>query len=268
MITRLLSLKDAVLESLANHSHNISALKDSEWTKLQVTQKLLSPCEKASELLGGEHYVTISVILPIIAYLKKNMVATDDDPGYAKKFKEGFWVDLTGRIDKIEANAYLQIATALDIRFKNMKCVEKNKRDGIWRLIQRLMSDVDIESEIPKKKSKQSSTATMFDFEDSESDDDGVTNSNSELSSDDTMVELTLYRSVPCETDFEKDPLIFWKGNEHIYPRLSKLAKQYLSMPATSVPVERLFSVAGELISKKRNSLNPENANLLLSLHC
>ena len=94
MIQRLLANKDAVIQSLALHRHNVIPLAGSEWNKLSGIQKLLEPCEKASKILGGEKYVTISVVLPILAYLRREMTTTDDDPGYARKFKEAFYLDL------------------------------------------------------------------------------------------------------------------------------------------------------------------------------
>ena len=42
------------------------------------------------------------------------------------------------------------------------------------------------------------------------------------------------------------DLLEWWKGHETKYPNLARMAKQYLSMPATSAGVERLFSKAGK----------------------
>ena len=82
------------------------------------------------------------------------------------------------------------------------------------------------------------------------------------------MLKLNLFKRIEPDQDIDIDPLEYWKVNERVFPRLSTLAKRYLGIPASSVPVERLFSSAGELISKKRNSLLPENANVLLSLHC
>jgi len=72
----------------------------------------------------------------------------------------------------------------------------------------------------------------------------------------------------PFGTDAEA--LAFWKAkassNRPIDIVASKVAELYLSPPATSVDVERLFSTAGDIRTQERNSLLPENAAKLLFL--
>ena len=43
--------------------------------------------------------------------------------------------------------------------------------------------------------------------------------------------------------------LQFWKNNEGRWPKLAKMAKQYLAAPASTAEVERVFSAAGKMHS-------------------
>ena len=52
------------------------------------------------------------------------------------------------------------------------------------------------------------------------------------------------------------DPLQWWKANEAMFLSLAVLANS-----------ERLFSAAGNIVSKKRASLSPEHADMLTFLH-
>ena len=58
----------------------------------------------------------------------------------------------------------------------------------------------------------------------------------------------------------------WWQQNGNVFPGLQALALKYLSIVTMSVPSERLFSKAGELLSAKRNRLKPKNVNMFLFL--
>jgi hypothetical protein len=61
-------------------------------------------------------------------------------------------------------------------------------------------------------------------------------------------------------------PMQWWKENACMYPHLSILAKKYLSCPASSTPSERVFSLAGNTVTKKRASLSPSTVDALVFL--
>ena len=61
-----------------------------------------------------------------------------------------------------------------------------------------------------------------------------------------------------------QDPLLWWKEDEQYYELIAKIAKKYLCIPGTSVPAERVFSKAGELVSMRYNRLKPKNVNVLV----
>lgn len=63
------------------------------------------------------------------------------------------------------------------------------------------------------------------------------------------------------------DPTDWWRQNEGTYPLHAKLAKIYLAIPASSASCERLFSVAGNVLTKRRASLSPESTQSIVYVH-
>ena len=62
-------------------------------------------------------------------------------------------------------------------------------------------------------------------------------------------------------------PLEWWQENKVRYPLLAQLASGYLAVPATSVPCERAFSMAGHVtVNQNRACLLPSNVNMLVFL--
>lgn len=61
--------------------------------------------------------------------------------------------------------------------------------------------------------------------------------------------------------------LQWWAENEDRFPHLAKLGKRYLAVPATSTPSERIFSLAGNTITRQRASLRPAHVDALVFLH-
>ena len=80
------------------------------------------------------------------------------------------------------------------------------------------------------------------------------------------QAELQAYLSKPaCEKSV--DPLKWWSVSAATYPTLSLVAHRILSVPATSVPCERLFSTAGVIVNDLRSGLSPQSVNTLIFLN-
>ena len=79
--------------------------------------------------------------------------------------------------------------------------------------------------------------------------------------------EIEKYKARP-RIDHKQDPLLWWREAEATgdFPNLSKLARKYLCVPATSAAVERVFSYAGNIISDERGRLDPTFASQLIFL--
>ncbi len=61
--------------------------------------------------------------------------------------------------------------------------------------------------------------------------------------------------------------LDWWKENCEEFPIVWKLAQVYLAIPATAAPSERAFSVAGNIVTSKRNRLSLELVEAVHILH-
>jgi len=69
--------------------------------------------------------------------------------------------------------------------------------------------------------------------------------------------ELDSYLAAPCEElDDQTSTVQWWARNTRIYPTLSRMAMDYLSIPATSVDVECMFSKGRRLLSYERNRMS------------
>lgn len=75
--------------------------------------------------------------------------------------------------------------------------------------------------------------------------------------------ELKHYMTI-SKPDPESKSLEWWKIIHVSFPILSQLAKKYLSICAFSSASEHLFNIAGNVSTKKRNSLKPEKLNMLV----
>jgi hypothetical protein len=82
------------------------------------------------------------------------------------------------------------------------------------------------------------------------------------------QTEIERYQNyVISEAEQNMTVLEWWKLNEAFFPRIARIAKKLLAVPASSVPSERVFSLAGALVSKKRARMSDDNVDLLIFLN-
>ncbi|KAJ4928187.1 hypothetical protein JOQ06_015981, partial [Pogonophryne albipinna] len=229
MVKRLIRNQAAIKATLDQQQHKLVMLTPPEWDKIQRLETLLEPCRYLTEILGGE---AIRLLLCV----------SDEDPAYVVRFKAKFKEDLASRQEHTN-NAWLKIATALDPRFKDLKSLPKTDREAVWTTLGGMLRSpprrsAHTEGGPPKKKINillQMGT-------DSESEE--------EVQPDRA---IHRYRAEPT-TSMEDCPLQWWSSHAGAHDKLAPLARKYLATPASTVPCERLFSVAGHIVQKKRIS--------------
>ena len=121
------------------------------------------------------------------------------------------------------------------------------------------MNNATVVDESKKKKHR-----TIEDqFVDPDDDQDNISSGNT--ASAQANDELDKYLKMPIDDQYKlPNPLPFWQHYQNKFPHLSKIARRFFSMPATSAGVERQFSAGGLLINERRASLNPDTVENVL----
>lgn len=171
---------------------------------------------------------------------------------------------LATRYPQVENNLLLAKATFLDPRFKRNGIMDASAKQKCKDAIRTDVAAIAHEDEY----SAPPMTPHANDFDDvlwGQFDRENAA-AHVTTSSNSATIELRQYGEEP-PLDRKKDPLDWWKAREVMYPRLAKLARKNLSLVPTSVPSERVFSSAGEILRKKRNRLSNDSVQKIVVLH-
>ena len=149
-------------------------LTEEDMTRTSTVNRFLTKLDIFSTTLGGDLYVTSSVLLPVIAAMKKMMQVDSYGSIYIARLKEVILNDFNRKIEiNVDVNFFL-LAAFLDPRWKDLKMISQQKRDKASDMIRREMLTLkqqistakDMGSKPPKK------MMLVFDESDEEGDED------------------------------------------------------------------------------------------------
>ena len=109
--------------------------------KISTLNKFLTKLDIFSTTLGGDKFVTSSIVFPVMAAMKKLLKPDNSDPVYIAKLKEVILEDFVKRANSNIDGNFLLLATALDPRWKDLKVITKESRERAFgRLKKEMMS--------------------------------------------------------------------------------------------------------------------------------
>lgn len=298
MIQRVLKMKNAIISTLAilstsqknqNESESgesISSLQNKEWIIAEQSVKVLEIFNVVTTAISAEQNVSASTIIfyykQIVRHLNSFDLSTvmPEIENMINKLQS----ELKKRFQDIEDNQLIAQATILDPRVKQFGFIDQTKYK---RAIENLYTKVantklldlderettnsqenDIEEEKqdiePQKNDPLKDLWMEFDKEVQQH----LKPTNPKASA---IVEVDRYIDEPIlprknALGLNQDPLAWWHQRRHIYPKLFQIMKTRLCIMATSVPCERIFSKAGQIINEKRESLKTEKASQIIFL--
>lgn len=206
---------------------------------------ILKPLEYVTKVISGERYVTISKIIPIVNCLKAQInyvhvaVGSDDstDGDVIIAVKTELMKQIKRRYEHIEDNNLIAISCLLHPRFKNIHFQSARACAKAISSVRRLITTTP--SITGSETDSDSSNETIYDFWSHHKKlvhtkkQKTKPSSSSEIENKD---ELSFYLSAQV-SPLSLDPLKQWEDMKVVYPKLYKVAREYLSIPATSVPL-------------------------------
>ena len=264
MFERMIEQHEAVTTTLCllDKSSLCLSADDVETMKNAVT--LLKPFEAATREMSADQYLTISKLIPLARSLQQLTARAINS-----KLGDGLCLQMRRRFLNIESNQLLAASTLLDPRLKKLAFADVGAADQCAR---RLMGEMASEN---TNAEEEPSTATESTGNREDVSRDGLWHAFDQqvaqmscrrTATSDAMVETRQYLQQK-NIGRKEDPLSWWQQNSSHFPQLAQLSMKYLCIPSTSVPAERLFSKAGELVSARRNRLKPKHINYFLFLN-
>ncbi|XP_042359805.1 E3 SUMO-protein ligase ZBED1-like [Plectropomus leopardus] len=252
IIERFLEQEKAIVRVLGSDKRSRHLVPT--WQDLEVLEsinKAVKPLQDFTDALSGESYVSVSCIKPVLHLFRISLLQQEaDDTELTATIKGNIMQYLDDKYSNAVQDELLDISSLMDPRFHTTH-TDPDKEQVKKRAVTELMSLAPADKSTPQQPGpavqvceeeqplpkKKMTLAAFF-------------KKNAPVSSPDQPeavkieTELTTYLLTP-EVDPDTDPLDWWKRHQPNFPRLSNLTKKYLSVPATSAPSERVFSVGG-----------------------
>ncbi|CAH2103396.1 unnamed protein product [Euphydryas editha] len=266
MLMRCVELREPLNSALINLG--METVTNYEWTICKEMCVVLQPCEEVTRELSGQKYITGSLVIPITIGLTKAL----ENLGQQNIFMplvERLRQDLIGNIKKrfLNLNQSKTFANCmfLDPRFKfyfdDAHVADETKRRIIGLVAaQHPSSDKRVEA-IQSMVHTPSQTQSIWqDFENK------MLGIQPEITPQSrAIVEVQRYyddKVIP-RTDC---PMKWWRSHQAAYPTLYKIAVKKLNAMSSSVPCERVFSAAGNIMQERRTRLGIRKLQQLIFL--
>ncbi|GBC32317.2 zinc finger BED domain-containing protein RICESLEEPER 2-like [Rhizophagus irregularis DAOM 181602=DAOM 197198] len=272
MVKRALDLKvvfDKII--LANEFSDLNSIKlsQSDWTSLENIAAFLRCFAKLSTEMCASTYPTISAVYPmynlLMGHAEKKM-NKDKTPNNIALAANAAWNKLYEYYNKASEETHY-IATILDPRwkikyFKDWEDEENGDENMYYKNAKKIFT-----RKFDEYRSIYYPVSGMLNNSSGENEDseDSLFPVPKRFRNNNGHDELNSYFNSTPEPG-TINVLEWWKSHKSNYPTLVKMARNYLAIPATSAPVERLFSESGNLITPERNRLRSDIIHAIMCL--
>lgn len=267
-LNRLLQNNLAVEVALVRLGKSITALSQSETGILKELCTLLEPFEEATKLTSGEKYVTSSIIIPTVDGLFRKLhdlertIETPEVLAVLIELKRQFF----NRLFPYKSNQMLKMATILDPRLKLDGFEENQSTSAKDLLVEKLTGIINASKakdqktiNIPENDQSENAIGLLSHVEKRRAKSTNITSA--------TASAIIIVQQYLQSRALSMEDSVFEYWDKYPVTELQYLAKKFLCIPATSVPSERVWSSAGQIMTDRRCRLKPENMDKQLFIN-
>jgi zinc finger BED domain-containing protein 1 (E3 SUMO-protein ligase ZBED1) len=269
MLNRILQIKDSIVSTIAVLQCDVPLLTGQEWYVIEKSVEILKMFDDITTEMSAEKNITISKIIPLVNVMNKkvNDYYTDKTaPIEIMQMIQSLKDSLNHRFKYVEDNELMCQATILDPRFKKYGFSNETKFSCAYETLKLKVSAVklnELQSTGNETLTVSQPTSSNI-WEDFDKKVKRLCGANNPTAS--AIIELNKYLQEPLLQRTE-DPLIWWKERRMVYPRLYQIVTRRLCIMSTSVPCERTFSKAGQVLTQRRNRLTSSKVNQIMFLN-
>jgi zinc finger BED domain-containing protein 1 (E3 SUMO-protein ligase ZBED1) len=273
MLKRLMNNRPAISAALAvvkgTKKPPPGDLNSNEWALLSSIMNVLKPIHEATKLFSHQKTPMISSVVPVVCRIIFFHLKTNErEDEVCAEFKKVIREDLSKRWKHIieDISDVLLLAVYFDIRLKDFSFIEnETKRRDCLEEAKQLCSQLLSNPETIL--SQGTIVTTTQGKDDAQKAEEERLNSlygplaknNSEIEEfeKNELEQYHLKKAKPfCIGTHVIDPLEWWKKHTVKFEKLSKLARRFLCIIATSLPCERTYSKSGFIVNKRRACLS------------
>lgn len=280
MLERFIQLEEAIKSTIAIIEKELPVLTVDEWKIIKELCLALKPFDDASKTLSGDKYCTTALVIPICSGLQNIYLKLLNQRRFSEVVNDVvqlFHSGLQQRLGNVERSNTLSTSTFLDPKFKQIafsdKVIAESTKNRLTELIAKKIREetsecknniIVLENKLIRpanheKKDEDLSIWGDFDKMVASTQPKGTFTSRAIIEMQRYLEEEIIPRT--------SDSFLWWKQHRQMFPYLSKIAQEQLCTLATSVPCERLFSTAGQVLSDRRTRLSSKNVEMILFLN-
>ncbi|GFR84459.1 zinc finger BED domain-containing protein 4 [Elysia marginata] len=263
MFERYLKLHKEVTTALCLVGKKDMCLEEVDMVHMKEAVDALQPFAMATTEMSGEKFTTLSFVVPMVQMLHECLCEFSSTNPVSSQLQ----AQLRKRFPSPETAFIWAAATYMDPRFMRHGFTDAGNAKEVEEKLKKRMGptqeEADRQQTAEKTASPVCSTSGLWSKYDAKVKTILATSTKSSVQPDMELRRFKEEQPIPRH----EDPLQWWQSFSQSSPRMGKLARKYLSCPATSVPSERLFSKAGELVCQRRAAIGENNIDMVLFLN-